>query len=52
MDTYPVYIADHPVLVHGRIELMWYVVEQSICNNYHRYGNLGTRMNEVRLEPI
>ena len=42
------YIADAPVLGHGRIELLWYVQEQSICNDYHRYGNLGARVRERR----
>jgi RHH-type proline utilization regulon transcriptional repressor/proline dehydrogenase/delta 1-pyrroline-5-carboxylate dehydrogenase len=42
------FIADQPVLSHGRIELLWYVEEQSISNNYHRYGNLGERADEVR----
>ena len=27
----------------GRLELLHYVQNQSICNNYHRYGNLGER---------
>lgn len=45
-----VYIVDDPVLAHGRIELLWYVEEQSFCNNYHRYGNLGARANEARCE--
>ena len=37
------YIARSPVLMEGRIELLHYVQNQSICNNYHRYGNLGER---------
>jgi RHH-type proline utilization regulon transcriptional repressor/proline dehydrogenase/delta 1-pyrroline-5-carboxylate dehydrogenase len=47
-----IYIADAPVLMQGRIELLWYVQEQSICNDYHRYGNLGSRVNEPRTEPL
>ena len=43
-----VYIADAPVLIEGRIELLWYVMEQSISASYHRYGNLGARATEVR----
>ncbi|MCA9262986.1 MAG: proline dehydrogenase family protein [Planctomycetales bacterium] len=43
-----VYIADEPVLAHGRIELLWYVEEQSVSSNYHRYGNLGERAEEPR----
>jgi RHH-type transcriptional regulator, proline utilization regulon repressor / proline dehydrogenase / delta 1-pyrroline-5-carboxylate dehydrogenase len=37
------YIARTPVMMEGRIELLQYFQEQSICNNYHRYGNLGER---------
>jgi RHH-type proline utilization regulon transcriptional repressor/proline dehydrogenase/delta 1-pyrroline-5-carboxylate dehydrogenase len=43
-----VYIADAPVLAEGRIELLWYVHEQSISHAYHRYGNLGARSTEER----
>ncbi len=37
------YIARAPVLMEGRIELLHYFVNQSICDSYHRYGNLGER---------
>jgi RHH-type proline utilization regulon transcriptional repressor/proline dehydrogenase/delta 1-pyrroline-5-carboxylate dehydrogenase len=37
------YIAHTPVMMEGSIELLQYYQQQSICNNYHRYGNLGTR---------
>jgi len=37
------YIARTKVMGEGRVELIQYVREQSICNNYHRYGNLGER---------
>ena len=40
------YIARTPVLMEGRIELLQYLRQQSICNNYHRYGNLGERARE------
>lgn len=43
-----VYIARSPVLVAGRIELLWYVMEQSVSVDYHRYGNLGDRTDEDR----
>ncbi len=46
-----VYIADAPVSGHGRLELLWYVREQSVSHQYHRYGNLGLRSNEARDEP-
>ena len=41
-------MADEPVLTEGRIELLWYLEEQSISDNYHRYGNLGNRTDEQR----
>jgi RHH-type transcriptional regulator, proline utilization regulon repressor / proline dehydrogenase / delta 1-pyrroline-5-carboxylate dehydrogenase len=37
------YISRSKVLMEGRIELLQYFQEQSICDNYHRYGNLGER---------
>ncbi len=37
------YIARTPVYMEGRLELLQYFRQQSICNNYHRYGNLGER---------
>jgi RHH-type proline utilization regulon transcriptional repressor/proline dehydrogenase/delta 1-pyrroline-5-carboxylate dehydrogenase len=46
------YVADTPVSHHGRIELLWYVREQSIAQVYHRYGNLGIRADEARDEPL
>jgi RHH-type proline utilization regulon transcriptional repressor/proline dehydrogenase/delta 1-pyrroline-5-carboxylate dehydrogenase len=46
------YIADTPVSSHGRIELLWYVREQSVSHIYHRYGNLGLRADESRDEPL
>jgi RHH-type proline utilization regulon transcriptional repressor/proline dehydrogenase/delta 1-pyrroline-5-carboxylate dehydrogenase len=46
------YVADAPVLVHGRIELIWYFREQSLARVYHRYGNLGRRAEEQRAPVI
>jgi RHH-type proline utilization regulon transcriptional repressor/proline dehydrogenase/delta 1-pyrroline-5-carboxylate dehydrogenase len=37
------YISRNPVMMEGRIELLQYFQEQSLCDNYHRYGNLGER---------
>ena len=37
------YISRTKVTMEGRIELLQYFQEQSICDNYHRYGNLGER---------
>jgi RHH-type proline utilization regulon transcriptional repressor/proline dehydrogenase/delta 1-pyrroline-5-carboxylate dehydrogenase len=42
------FVADSPVSDHGRVELLWYVREQSISRIYHRYGNLGQRSSEKR----
>lgn len=47
-----VFIADSPVLMEGRIELLWYLREQSVSFDYHRYGNLGARSGEERAEPL
>lgn len=43
-----VYVAHAPVLGEGLLELLWYVSEQSISHDYHRYGNLGGRNAEAR----
>jgi RHH-type proline utilization regulon transcriptional repressor/proline dehydrogenase/delta 1-pyrroline-5-carboxylate dehydrogenase len=40
------YIARSPVMMEGRIELLQYYRQQSICHTYHRYGNLGDRAQE------
>ena len=42
------WIADVPVVGAGRLELLWYLREQSISYDYHRYGNLGRRSAEIR----
>jgi RHH-type proline utilization regulon transcriptional repressor/proline dehydrogenase/delta 1-pyrroline-5-carboxylate dehydrogenase len=39
-----------PVSAEGRLELLWYVREQSISTDYHRYGNLGVRAGEPRAD--
>jgi RHH-type proline utilization regulon transcriptional repressor/proline dehydrogenase/delta 1-pyrroline-5-carboxylate dehydrogenase len=41
-----------PVSAEGRLELLWYVREQSISTDYHRYGNLGLRADEQRAEVM
>ena len=41
-------VVSRPVLTEGRVELLWYVQEQSVSIDYHRYGNLGVRGNEER----
>jgi RHH-type proline utilization regulon transcriptional repressor/proline dehydrogenase/delta 1-pyrroline-5-carboxylate dehydrogenase len=45
-------IVSAPVLDEGRVELLWYVQEQSISFDYHRYGNLGVRAVEPRAEVL
>ena len=42
------YLATAPVLAVGRIELLHYLREQSLCVDYHRYGSLGARAGEPR----
>ena len=42
------YLHDQPVLANGRIELLHYLREVSVCMQYHRYGNLGLREGELR----
>lgn len=42
------WLADVPVVAQGRLELLWYVREQSVSFDYHRYGNLGHRASEPR----
>jgi RHH-type proline utilization regulon transcriptional repressor/proline dehydrogenase/delta 1-pyrroline-5-carboxylate dehydrogenase len=42
------YLATAPVLAVGRLELLHYLREQSVCIDYHRYGNLGARASEAR----
>lgn len=42
------WIADVPVSGAGRVELLWYLREQSVSHDYHRYGNLGRRAGEPR----
>lgn len=41
-----------PVSAEGRLELLWYLIEQSISTDYHRYGNLGIRAAEPRAEVL
>jgi RHH-type transcriptional regulator, proline utilization regulon repressor / proline dehydrogenase / delta 1-pyrroline-5-carboxylate dehydrogenase len=36
------------VSAEGRLEMLWYLREQSISIDYHRYGNLGVRAGENR----
>ncbi len=45
-------IVNEPVLTEGRIECLRYLDEQSTSQNYHRYGNLGRRINEERREVL
>ena len=47
-----IYVARSPVLAEGRIELLWYLREQSISFDYHRYGTLGDRASEERARTL
>lgn len=42
------HVIDTPPLANGRLELLHYLREVSICIEYHRYGNLGIREGELR----
>jgi RHH-type proline utilization regulon transcriptional repressor/proline dehydrogenase/delta 1-pyrroline-5-carboxylate dehydrogenase len=46
------YLATTPVLAEGRIELLWYLREQTVTRQYHRYGNLLDRAEEERSEVL
>ena len=46
------HLATEPVLSIGRIELLHYLREQSLCVDYHRYGNLGGRGGEDRARVV
>jgi RHH-type proline utilization regulon transcriptional repressor/proline dehydrogenase/delta 1-pyrroline-5-carboxylate dehydrogenase len=39
-----------PVIATGFVEPLWFIQEQSISHDYHRYGNLGRRAGEQRRE--
>jgi RHH-type proline utilization regulon transcriptional repressor/proline dehydrogenase/delta 1-pyrroline-5-carboxylate dehydrogenase len=41
-------VISRPVSGEGRLELLWYLREQSLSIDYHRYGNLGARAGETR----
>jgi RHH-type proline utilization regulon transcriptional repressor/proline dehydrogenase/delta 1-pyrroline-5-carboxylate dehydrogenase len=41
-------VVSTPVSGEGRLEMLWYLREQSISTDYHRYGNLGVRADEKR----
>jgi RHH-type proline utilization regulon transcriptional repressor/proline dehydrogenase/delta 1-pyrroline-5-carboxylate dehydrogenase len=43
-----IHLAGRPVSREGRLELLWYLQEQSVSIDYHRYGNLGVRTDEER----
>ncbi len=43
-----IYVASMPVVAEGRVELLWYLREQSISFDYHRYGTLADRADEQR----
>ncbi len=42
------HLADAPVVALGRIELLHYLKEQTVSEDYHRFGNLGVRDRETR----
>lgn len=38
-----IYVSRTKVFMEGRLELLQYFQQQSVCDTYHRYGNLGDR---------
>ncbi len=40
------FVARSPVRMEGRLELLNYFRQQTVCVNFHRYGNLGVRAGE------
>ena len=42
----------HTIAQALNIELLQYYQQQSICNNYHRYGNLGDRALQFKDELL
>jgi RHH-type proline utilization regulon transcriptional repressor/proline dehydrogenase/delta 1-pyrroline-5-carboxylate dehydrogenase len=47
-----IHLAAERVSAQGRLELLWYLREQSVSHAYHRYGNLGARAGNARAEPL
>lgn len=45
-------VVSNHVVAEGRLEMLWYLQEQSLSIDYHRYGNLGVRANEPRAEVL
>ena len=45
-------VACAPVLAEGRVELLWYLREQTVSFDYHRYGTLGDRAAAPRAETL
>ena len=45
-------VVSTPVSAEGRLEMLWYLREQSVSIDYHRYGNLGVRSNEKRAQVL
>lgn len=41
-------VVSTPVSGEGRLEMLWYLREQSVSTDYHRYGDLGIRAGEPR----
>ena len=47
-----VHVARDRVMMEGRLELLHYLKEQSVSVNYHRYGNLGERGEEINIDDF
>ena len=42
-------LVDHPVLLNGRLELLWLLREQEVSQTLHRYGNVMPTLKELGL---
>ncbi len=47
-NQYHCHIESRQACLHGRIDGLFYLLEQSLSQDYHRYGNLGARQYEDR----
>ena len=48
----PVRLTYAPCVAASRVEMLYFMREQSVSIDYHRYGNLGLREDEVRAGPV
>jgi RHH-type proline utilization regulon transcriptional repressor/proline dehydrogenase/delta 1-pyrroline-5-carboxylate dehydrogenase len=49
-NTRGLFVARAPVLPEGRVELLWYLREQSVSRDYHRYGDVDQNASWFQLD--